>query len=142
MRVEIAKRHSALKCPPKAIRNVLRHAVKLEAKDAELSVVLVGDEEMTALNKRYLGRSGVTDVLSFPYETERDFVSGEIVVNAELALREAAKRPHSPLDELMLYLVHGFLHIVGYDDRKPAERRRMREREQVILEAAGHTVEF
>jgi len=141
MRVEISSRQAVLRCPAPAIRAVLRKALQMEGTDAELSVALVGDAEMEALNRRFLGRKGVTDVLAFPYGTQGGLVSGEIVVNAELARREAAARSHTPLDELMLYLVHGLLHLLGYDDHKPAERREMHERERSILAAAGHVVE-
>jgi probable rRNA maturation factor len=142
MRLEITDKQRALECPRAAIRRVLRQGLKAEGKDAELSVALVGDEEMAALHKRFLGRRRVTDVLSFPYEVTGQFVSGEIVVNAELAIREAAQRAHSAQDELLLYVAHGLLHLLGYDDHKAAERRRMREREQAILKAVGCEVEF
>jgi probable rRNA maturation factor len=141
MRIEIANRQRSVQCPPKVVRKVLREALKLEGRDAELSVALVGDAEMTDLNRRFLGRDKVTDVLAFPYEDRGDAVVGEIVANAELAAREAAQRAHSAQDELMLYVVHGLLHLLGYDDHRLADRRRMREREQVILDSAGHAVE-
>jgi probable rRNA maturation factor len=97
---------------------------------------------MAALHQRFLGRRKVTDVLAFPYEATSALVSGEIVVNAELAVREAARRPHSAQDEVLLYVVHGLLHLLGYDDHKAADRRRMREREQAVLKAAGYEVRF
>jgi probable rRNA maturation factor len=96
---------------------------------------------MSELNRRFLRRRGVTDVLAFPYETEGEVLSGEIVVNAEQAVREAAERAHSATDELMLYLVHGLLHLLGYEDQTPAGARRMRRREKAILEAAGRAVD-
>jgi probable rRNA maturation factor len=142
MRFEIADKQKALECPRAAIRKVLRQGLKAEGKDAELSVALVGDSEMAALHERFLGRRSVTDVLSFPYEVADEFVSGEIVVNAERAVREAARRPHSAQDELLLYVVHGLLHLLGYDDRRAADRRHMRQREQAVLKAAGCKVEF
>lgn len=142
MEVEISDRQSALECRPESVRDVLRCALQKEGRDAELSVALVDDRRMTALNREFLGRDDVTDVLAFPYGSEGDVVRGEIVVNAELAVRQAADRPHSAQDELMLYLVHGLLHLLGYDDRGPDEARRMRRREGAILKAAGRAVEF
>jgi probable rRNA maturation factor len=140
--VEICSRQSALECPTEAIRKALECALREEGKHAELSVALVGDEEMAELNRRFLDRDGPTDVLAFPYGEERGPVNGEIVVNAEMAVRQAAGRPHSATDELMLYVVHGLLHLLGYDDRGAPQARVMRERERAILNAAGHPAAF
>ena len=84
----------------------------------------------------------VTDVLSFAYSDEGEPLAGEIIVNAELAARQAAGRPHSAQDELMLYLVHGLLHLLGYDDHTEEDVGRMRRREHEVLAAAGRAVEF
>ncbi len=121
---------------------MLETALRMEGRDAELSVALVGDEEMTALNGRFLGRAEVTDVLAFPYSAEGEPLAGEVVVNAELAAREAAGRGHGAREELLLYLVHGLLHLLGYDDHSAPDRRRMRRREAEVLAAAGRKVEF
>jgi probable rRNA maturation factor len=142
MQVEISNRQSAVRVTAPQVRSLLRRGLKLEGKDAQLSVALVGDREIAELNRRFLRRRRVTDVLAFPYESDGQTVSGEIVVNAEQAVRQAQGRPHSAEDELMLYLVHGLLHLLGYDDRRAADRRRMREREQAILNAVGRHVEF
>ncbi|MGD2176069.1 MAG: rRNA maturation RNase YbeY [Candidatus Brocadiaceae bacterium] len=142
MRVEICSRQKAIDCEPAEIRRVVRTALRQEGRDAELSVALVGDELMTRLNRRFLGRDAVTDVLAFPYGSRDDCIEGEIIVNAELALRQSADRPHEAKDELMLYLVHGLLHLLGYDDHDPEQIRRMRDREQQVLSAAGCPAEF
>ncbi len=142
MQIEVANRHGALECDLEAIRALVRTVLKEEGKDAELSVALVGDEEMAGLNRRFLGREGVTDVLAFPYGGDERSLSGEIVVNVELAERECAGRPHGMEDEVMLYVVHGLLHLLGYDDRDAGSVARMRERKLAILKAAGRTVEF
>jgi probable rRNA maturation factor len=142
MATEISDRQDALKCPRAAIRRTLTAALRREGKRAELSVALVGDREMAELNRRYLDHEGPTDVLAFPYGTEGDRVRGEIVVNAERAVTEARGRRHSAEAELMLYVVHGLLHLLGCDDAEPAERRAMRRREAELLAAAGYEVEF
>jgi probable rRNA maturation factor len=151
VRVEINSRQRAVRLPAREVRRVLELALRLEGRDGELSVALVGDEEMTALNGRFLGMARVTDVLAFPYSAESgasdcsaagDVLAGEIVVNAELAAREAAGRSHGPQDELLLYLVHGLLHLLGYDDHKAVDRRRMRQREAEVLAAAERKAQF
>jgi len=142
MQAEICNRQTSVDVAEEDVLRVLRLGLELEARDAELSVAVVDDGEIQALNRRFLGRDEVTDVLAFVYETMGDTVNGEIVVNAELALREADARPHGAREELMLYLVHGLLHLLGYDDHADDERDRMRDREQEILRAAGYAVVF
>ncbi len=142
MRVEICSRQSALECPAGELRRLVECALRQEGRDGEVSLALVGEEEMAALNRRFLGREGATDVLAFPYGRSDHHVAGEVVVNAEMAVREAADRPHDAADELMLYVAHGVLHLLGYDDHEPERRRRMRERERQALEAVGRAAEF
>lgn len=142
MPTEISDRQDALKCPRAAIRRTVAAALRAEGKRAELSVALVGDREMAELNERYLHRTGPTDVLAFPYEARGNRVSGEVVVNAERAVAEAQGRAHSAEAELMLYVVHGLLHLLGYDDAEPARRRTMRQRQGELLAAAGYEVDF
>jgi len=98
--------------------------------DRKVVVALVDDDTMAELHERYLGKTGPTDVLSFPH--------GEIVVSADTARREARKRGISPLHELVLYVVHGALHLAGYDDRKKKDENRMRAAERKILAELGY----
>lgn len=142
MTIEVNNRQKAVRLSAASVRRVLSAALEGDGRKVDLSVALVGDDEIAALNERYLGRHGLTDVLAFPYDCEGDVLVGEIVANAELAEREAAGRAHGADDELMLYLVHGLLHLLGYDDHDPADARRMRRREQEILRGAGRAVEF
>ncbi len=142
MKVQISSNQSAVECRPRRIRRLVRQTLRQEGRDADLSIALVDDGQIADLNRRYLGRDDVTDVLAFPYGTGEGGVEGEIVVNAELAARRAADGPHGPEGELMLYIVHGLLHLLGYDDHGESDILRMREREQAALSAAGYEVEF
>jgi probable rRNA maturation factor len=92
-------------------------------------VALIDDETMAGLHERFLGKKGPTDVLSFPH--------GEIVVSADTARREAEARGIKPIDELVLYVVHGALHLDGYDDRTPSQREEMRRAERRVLTGLG-----
>ncbi|MGQ9589893.1 MAG: rRNA maturation RNase YbeY [Planctomycetota bacterium] len=116
-------------------------AVLLEDHGARgtLSVAVVGDPEIALLHERFLGVRGPTDVLAFPLgegsgASSSEGVFGEVVVSAETAAREAARRGLRPERELALYAIHGALHLVGYDDRTEATRRRMRGAERKYLE--------
>ena len=98
--------------------------------DRKVVVALVDDRTMAELHERYLGKSGPTDVLSFPH--------GEIVVSADTAAREAKARGIPPLHELVLYVVHGALHLAGHDDRKPKTQKLMRAAERKVLGELGY----
>jgi probable rRNA maturation factor len=142
MEIEIADRQDEVDLDPEEVRRVLELALTMEGREGVLSVLVTGDPEMRKLNARFAAKDALTDVLAFVYDAGPDCVEGEIIVNAELAARQAASRPHSAEGELVLYLVHGLLHLVGYDDHDPEQTRRMREREQAILTAAGYSVVF
>jgi probable rRNA maturation factor len=102
----------------------------------DLSFVVVDDERMAELHERYADVPGPTDVLSFPL-AEDPVLLGEVVISADTARREAAARGHPAYDELLLYAVHGVMHLVGHDDHDPAQRRRMRSAERRALAALG-----
>ena len=109
---------------------------------AECSVSLVDDSAMAALNRTYRGKMGSTDVLAFPM-TEGRFgavspdLLGDVVISAETAARQARDRGRDVQGELALLLVHGILHLVGYDHGTAEARRRMWQKQRVILEACG-----
>lgn len=123
------------------LKRVLRGVLAEVVSGAELSVAVVGDAEMQQLNRAFLGRDRPTDVLSFPYGTAEDCIEGEVVINGDEALRQAEERSHSAEDELLLYAVHGVLHLLGYDDADAKERRRMHERELSVLAAWGRVLD-
>jgi probable rRNA maturation factor len=108
-----------------------------EIGEGEISVAVVDDAAIHDLNRRWLEHDEPTDVLSFVLEESEGYREGEIIVSADTALARAAEFGWSPEDELLLYVVHGALHIVGYDDKEPADRERMRERERFFLERLG-----
>ena len=123
------------------LRSVVEHVLHAQGvRSAEVDVSIVGDAAMRALNRRWLDHDFPTDVLSF--HTDGDGspgapLEGQVVLNPDYAAREAAVHGWSAADELALYLVHGLLHLCGYDDREPADRRAMREREAVVLAGCG-----
>jgi probable rRNA maturation factor len=100
---------------------------------AELSIAVVDDPTIHALNLEFLAHDYPTDVLSFVLEHAGGRLEGEIIVSAQTAARAAATFGWSAEDELLLYVVHGALHLIGYDDGTDADRARMREAERRIL---------
>jgi probable rRNA maturation factor len=99
----------------------------------ELGLVLVDDAALCALHERWMGDPSPTDVLSFDLGAELGGPAGEVYVSVDCARRVARERELDPVGELLLYVVHGVLHLCGYDDREPADRRRMRAAERKVL---------
>jgi probable rRNA maturation factor len=97
---------------------------------SELSVSFVEDDEMADLHLRYMGEAGPTDVLSFPLDADDDGdvrVLGDVVIAPAVAARN---RPEAAEDEMRLLLVHGILHLLGYDHEEDDERARMWARQE------------
>jgi probable rRNA maturation factor len=99
---------------------------------AEIDVSIVSPAAMSRVHVDFLGIAGPTDVITFPY--------GEIVVCAEVARENASRYGATLDDELALYVIHGLLHLNGFDDVKPASARRMHARQAKILNAAQRTL--
>ncbi|NUQ87032.1 MULTISPECIES: rRNA maturation RNase YbeY [Glycomyces] len=102
---------------------------------AELSVLIVDIEHMTELNKRWMGGSGPTDVLSFPMDDAMPArpdssepgtpILGDLVLSPEVAEAQAKDAGHSTADEMHMLSVHGVLHILGYDHAEPEQAKEM-----------------
>jgi probable rRNA maturation factor len=108
---------------------------------ARISIGIVGDFEITALNKRFLNHEGTTDCLSFDLSDETEPEERKVfdlIVNGELALREAARRGHEAEAELALYITHGLLHDLGFNDATEKQARRMHRTEDEILQHSGY----
>jgi len=108
----------------------------------ELSVAVVGLDEMTQLNLRFRGKEGPTDVLSFGCDDpcavvgpDEPVTLGDVVVAPEVAEAQAAEYGHTVEEELNLLLVHGVLHLLGYEHESDEDASVMQLRERVLLEA-------
>jgi probable rRNA maturation factor len=105
---------------------------------AEISIALVNDPAIHERNRLHLGHDYPTDVITFPLsEPGTSMLAGDILVSAETAARVAAEGGHHPLEELALYVIHGILHLCGYDDHKEPDIQRMRRRESELLAQVG-----
>ena len=110
----------------------------LDCDDAELSILLVGDEEIAALNGEYRGKPRPTDVLSFSllegrHSDHRGALLGDVVISLETAERQARRGRRSLPEETLRLLVHGVLHLLGHDHEVDAEARAMRREERRLL---------
>jgi probable rRNA maturation factor len=104
---------------------------------AAISVAVVDDSTIHDLNRRFLDHDEPTDVLSFDLAEEDGCLEGDVVVSVETAQRAAARLEWPAGDELLLYVVHGTLHLVGYDDLDAESRMEMRGRERYYLAKFG-----
>jgi probable rRNA maturation factor len=110
----------------------------------EISIAIVDDTQIQELNSQFLNRKAITDCLSFDLsddEKESEFRNSrilELVVNGEMAVRQADLRGHSSEAELALYITHGLLHNLGFDDSTRSQARQMHETEDEILQQLGY----
>ena len=136
--VQISNRQRHLPVDRSRIRSVARHVLKNEGrKIATLEVALVDDETIRKVHREFLGLDEPTDVLTFPLHEPNEPVYAEVVISAETAVREAPKHCSCPSDELLLYMVHGILHLCGYDDHTAEAARLMRARQRKLLQEMG-----
>lgn len=96
-----------------------------------LGIILVNDAQMAGYNERFHQCAGPTDILTFGYEG-----IGELIISADHAISNARRFRTTPERELALYVIHGILHLHGYNDHTPAQRRRMRAAERRFMAAA------
>lgn len=121
------------------VREIARAVLAGEAiADYEISLAFVDNTTIHRLNKQYLDHDEPTDVLSFPYSAgNAKKLEGELVIGVEVAKEQADERGHDVQAELGLYVIHGLLHLCGYDDKTRADEKAMREREKHYLKATG-----
>ncbi len=101
-----------------------------EPKETEVSLRFVDDKTIARLNEKYLHHSGPTDVISFPmregsFSTLHRELLGDVVISTQRACHAAHQYGTSVSEELCLYVLHGILHLLSYDDTTAAGRRRM-----------------
>lgn len=119
---------------PARLRQLARKSLRAEDKDSlspSLSIVILNDNEMRGYNRRFHATDAPTDVLSFP--SAQDMYLGDIIISYERARDNARRAGWRVRDELELLVVHGVLHLLGYDDTTRAARERMWMRQQQIL---------
>lgn len=105
-------------------------------KNYQVNIFFVNSAKMSQLNKKFFRRSYATDVISLPLEKEsliREVLLGDIFICGDTAMRQAQEYGHSYKNEITLLIVHGMLHLLGYDDIKPEDKKKMQREEQKVL---------
>lgn len=155
--VDISDEQQAVSLDHDLLRRIVCAVLQEEAiAAAQISVALVDDPAIHEVNRTFLQHDYPTDVISFlleegpaplavgadpPAERGRR-IEGEVVISGETAARTAGELGCPAEDETILYLVHGLLHLCGYDDGTDADRARMRRREQWHLQKSGITANY
>lgn len=150
--IAIANEQTTLTINRRAIRRAVSMTLKMEAvAEATISIAVVDDDTIQRINREFLKHDFATDVISFLLEGTAGTsdpqaaqqrgagktLQGEIVLSADTAVRLAESIGWSAQDELTLYIVHGLLHLCGFDDLTKRELPLMRRRERDVLEALG-----
>ena len=136
-KVSIASPQELVKLDRPRLREIVRQVMAEEdIKDYEISLAFVDNPTLHGINKRFLEHDEPTDVITFPYSSGKVLV-GELVIGVEVALEQARVGGHEVDAELALYVIHGLLHLVGYDDKDAHDRKQMRVRERYHLNGLG-----
>lgn len=138
MAVAVVNRQRRVAVSPARLARAADHALAAVGRDgADVDLLVVDDPAIARLNRLHRGVGRRTDVLAFPLEAPGlpSSLVGQIVISAETARRQARRLDVPLAIELDLLVTHGVLHLVGYDDRDPAEAELMHEREREILSA-------
>lgn len=143
---------SQMRIPKRLITSLVRYILRHELGDCshplEVSIVFCDDERIAQLNAQYLDRNCATDVLSFPQlsppikesleelgvmDASEPIPLGDVVISVQTAARQAKRYKHSVEDELVRLTAHGILHLLGYDDATVHGRRKMAQRERMLI---------
>jgi probable rRNA maturation factor len=137
--VNVVSEVKAVRFPRQKLAKLVRAVcTRFGLENAAVDIAIVDNSSIRKLNKRFLNRKAVTDCLAFdlsqPGENLRRF---ELVVNGERAASESAQRNHSVGAEVALYVTHGLLHNLGFNDLLPKDAKRMHRLEDEILQQQG-----
>ncbi len=129
------------------LQEAAQRVLNAENVQGDITIIITRDEEVAALNQQYLGKEGPTDVLSFPARDDSDtFVLppeedtpylGDIIIAFPYTQRQAQRLQRPLMHELVLLVVHGALHLLGYDHATPEEKAAMWARQNSILAEMG-----
>lgn len=145
--LEISNQYSLLESPAAATRHLFEAIIrsgKFPVESGELSIVFVDDATIAQVHADFMDDPAPTDVITFPADSAMES-AGEIIVSVDHARNRAAELDEPFSRELALYLIHGWLHLAGYDDRSEEARAEMRAAEQEALalwEASPKVVDY
>lgn len=136
-KVIISSDQSAIRVPRKRLAELVEFVAHSEGvRVGQVDLAIVAAPEITGVNRRFLGHAGATDVISFDL-SDKDIpgLCAQLVVCGDVAVEQAKARGLKAQDELMLYVIHGLLHLMGYEDTSIRGGARMHAREEELLRA-------
>lgn len=135
IRVDVFNAHKKYRILRQATKNLAEFVLMKERyRDAEINIVMVNDKKMQQLNGKYLDHWYATDVLSFPLGDSTALkVEGEVYINLDQARRQAKEYGVSYRNETARLVIHGVLHLLGYDDATKAQKQTMTKLEDRYL---------
>jgi probable rRNA maturation factor len=134
LEIDIQDRQSALLVDESRLEDAIRKVATDHGFVAgEVGIVIVDDATIHQINRDHLQHDYPTDVISFVFTADDGELEGEIIVSTDTAMRESSEGGWPAQDELLLYVIHGMLHLVGMDDVEPHLRREMRVAEAKYL---------
>lgn len=118
----------------KRIREWLNNVINHEGAEAGIiQFILIKDEDLLEINRTYLKHDTLTDIITFNFNKEFGGISGDIYISLERVFENAEHYHVSVINELMRVMVHGVLHLIGYDDQDESSKQMMRDRENYYL---------
>jgi rRNA maturation RNase YbeY len=145
------RQRKTLKIARKKFRMLIKRIVELAnlnlEQDQIISISFVGPKAIMRINREFVNHTGLTDVISFDYrdeyQSQSNDIAVELIIHPGMAVLAASRRKHSTFAyEMVLYLVHGILHIAGENDLIPKERTKMRRREKKIIKQLQREFSF
>lgn len=140
MKIYLENQQKKLPLNPARIKKIATVVLKREGKSkkSEVNIIFTDNLKIARLNKKYLGRRGPTDVLAFPMQEGiklrgNPYFLGDIIISVEMARAAAKQFNIDPIKEICLYLIHGLLHLLGYDHKKGKDDLVMRQKEKEYL---------
>jgi probable rRNA maturation factor len=135
--IDVSDTQAHINVDPAEVVRLVREVLLAENHPAAcISIAVVDNATIHRLNRNHLCHDWPTDVITFPLSGPGETAcSGEVVVSAEMAVSSARELNGEPLSELGLYLIHGLLHLCGYDDKSEADAAAMAARQAELLES-------
>lgn len=136
MRINIQNLQDKITIRPKKIKELVLKSLSLvgiKKKKVSINICFLDDKEIKKLNQRFLAKNIPTDVIAFNLSSNKKTILADIAISTETAIRNAKIFKTSPFYEIYLYIIHGLLHILGYDDRTKRQKKIIQRKTEYIL---------
>ncbi|MCH7656965.1 MAG: rRNA maturation RNase YbeY [Bacteroidetes bacterium] len=118
----------------KRIKDWIKATINSEGKTGEtINIIFTSNSKIKYLNRKYLKRNYITDIIAFNYNRD-DLISGDLFLNPETIKKNAGKYKTKFSEEILRVIIHGVLHLIGYNDKNKEEKLVMKEKENLFLE--------